>query len=894
MINIDMREITMQLPILKTKLYKPQLPSKIVKRTHLIEQMNRGSENRLTLISASAGFGKTILLCQWADNYNYPIGWISIDEEHNDLMRFLLYILAAIQSANIHIDETIIGMVLSPQPPPYKTILTLLLNEIANLEDDFSLILDDYHLIDSKEVDEALTFLIDNMPSQMHILISTRIDPDLPIARLRAQGQMVEIRVADMRFKQSEIAEFMNQTMQLELAEKNISALEMCTEGWISGLKLAAISMQGNSDISGFIESFTSSNRYIIDYLVEEVLNKLSENIQEFLLRTSVLDRMSGPLCDEIFPSNAISGQETLEYLEKINMFVIPLDPERRWYRYHHLFAQILRQRLSKNNLMSVKKTDGIIEDIYLRASNWFEKNDFYAEAFKYAAKTNDVERAQRLIKGDGVPLQFLGTLNPILDWFASLEKKVFDANPSLWVTYASTLCMASKFDAVEDKLVAAEAALEGREQDDFVYNLIGHIASNRALLATVQRNTKTALFQSKIALEHLDSGNIAVRTSCKWILGMAYHAQGNLEAARISLEETIATCNSTGNVVVGVSAASILGTVYEEKSELHLAATTYQNILKIQKNMPLSTSAYFSHIGLARIYYEWNMIEESKKHCLKSIELSKQLTNTDIIIDCEIFHARLKIFYKDYEEALAILVNAYKTIELNNFTERLSDVTNTQVMIMLKQGDLSNAYELTKEFNIPISEARVCLAKNEVTKTIDLLEPLLIDAKKTGREDQRLKILILLSYANNLIENTEKAIELLEEALLLSEPNNFMRSFIDEGEQVINILKQTSVSDNLLDYKIRIIKAFESDESVRSKTSVLSTPQPLIENLSKREIEVLQLIAQGLSNREICEMLFIAIDTVKGHNRRIYGKLGVNNRTSAIKRASTLGIINM
>lgn len=884
----------MNLPILSTKLYIPPLQPKTVFRNSLIEQLNKGAKRKLTLISASAGFGKTILLCQWVENYEYPVGWISLDEEHNDIIRFLLYLLGAIQSVKANIDESIIGMLLSPQPPPYKTILTLLINEIANFEDDFSLILDDYHLIDSKEVDDALIFLLENMPSQMHLIISTRADPHLPLARLRARGQMVEIRANDMRFNQSEIAEFMNQIMELNLYEENIYALEIRTEGWITGLQLAAISMQGNNDISGFIESFTGSNRYIIDYLAEEVLNKLSKNVQEFLLRTSVLDRMCGPLCDEIFPNNDVLGQETLEYLEKINMFVIPLDDQRRWYRYHHLFAEILRQRMSTSNIIVKKNKDTNIEDLHLLASNWYEKNDLYVEAFGHAARTKDIERAQRLIKGNGIPLQYLGGLMPILDWLGSLKKEVLDANPSLWVTYSSTLCMAGKIDTVEDKLIAAEAALKGRERDDFVRNLIGTIASSRAFLAVIQRKTQTVLSQSKIALEYLHPDNIAVRTSNNWMRGMAYHSQGNLDAARSTLEETISICNSTGNFVVGISAASVLGEVYEEKNELNLAATTYQNVIKAQGNMPLPAAAYFSHIGLARIFYEWNDIETSLKHCQKCVELSTQLVNTDIIIACQVFLARIKISCKDYNAATTILEKAINTIKLNNFIKRVSDVVSVQVLILIKQGNLSKAYRIAKEYNIPIYEARVRLAEHDGDRAIKLLEPLLVDAKKAGREDKRLEILILLSLGYHITDNIEKSKKLLGKAMSLSESNGFIRSFIDEGEKAAEILKQTSVIGKLQDYKNKILEAFTSDKTRNEETSFSSSPQPLIEDLSKREFEVLQLIAQGLSNREICEKLFLAIDTVKGHNRRIYGKLGVNNRTSAIRKASSLGIIRM
>jgi len=549
---------------------------------------------------------------------------------------------------------------------------------------------------------------------------------------------------------------------------------------------------------------------------------------------------------------------------------------------------------MSSSNIIVNKTKDTNIEDLHLLASNWYEKNGLYVEAFGHAAKTKDIERTQRLIKGNGIPLQYLGALIPILNWLDSLEKEVLDTHPSLLVTYSSTLCMASKFDAVEDKLFAAEDALKGRERDEFVRDLIGHIASNRAFLAVTQRKTQTVLSQSKIALEYLHPDNIAVRTSTNWILGMAYHEQGNLDAARSTLEETISICNSTGNFVVGISAASVLGEVYEEKNEINLAATTYQNCIKAQGSMPLGVSAYFSHLGLARIFYEWNDIETSYKHCLKSVELSKQLVNTDTIITCEVFLARIKIFYKDYNEATSILDKAIETIKLNNFVERVSDVVSTQVIIFIKQGNLLKAYKIAKEFNLPICEARVRLAENEGEKAIQLLEPLLVDAKKAGREDKRLEGLILLSLAYHIVGNANKSKELLKEALSLSEPNGFIRSFVDEGEKVAEILRQIPAIGKVLDYKNKILEAFTSDMTEREETSFSSQPQSLIEDLSKREFEVLQLIAQGLSNREICENLFLAISTVKGHNRRIYEKLGVNNRTSAIKKASNLGIISI
>ena len=882
----------MNLPILRTKLYIPPLPQQAVVRSSVIEQLNKGSKGKLTLISASAGFGKTTVLSQWVKYHNDPVGWIALDEEHNDPIRFILYILGALQSVKVAIDESIFAMVLSPQPPPYKTILTLLINEIANLEDDVFLILEDYYLTDSKELDDALAFLLDNMPSQMHLIISTRADPRLPLAKLRARGQMIEVRIEHMRFNRSEIAAFMNCKMGFKLIEKNISALELRTEGWVTGLQLAAISMQGNTDISGFIDSFTGSNRYIIDYLVEEVLNKLSKNVQEFLLRTSILDRMCGSLCDAIYPSNDTSGQEILEYLEKMNMFVVPLDSERCWYRYHHLFAEILRQRMASSSIIVDKDKNTNIEDLYLIASNWSEKNDFYVEAFGYATKTKNIELAQGLIKGNGIPLQFSGAIVPILDWLGSLKKEVLDANPSLWVTYASTLSMASRFDLVEDKLLAAEAALKDRVRDDFTRNLMGHIASTRAFLALIQRKTQSIPRLAKMALEDLHPDNLAVRASVTWILGATYHSQGKLDQARATLLEAIAISNATSNFVVGVSASSILGRVYEEENELHLAFTTYQNILSAQGNMLLPTSAYFSHIGLARIFYEWNDLETSLKHCLKSIELSEHLVNTDIIIICQVFLARLKLCHKDFSEATKILDKVSQTIEQNNYREGQSDVIRLQVKTLIKQGNLSEAYRLANKSGVPICLARVYLAKNESDQAIKHLEPILASANKTGHKDRKSEVLILLSLANHMTGNKEESKRLLIKALSLTEPNDFIRSYIDEGENLLEILKQISVSGKLLSYKRKILEAFDVAHRNAGDTVFLSSPQPLIEDLSKRELEVLELIAKGLSNQKIAEELFLAIDTVKGHNRRIYEKLGVNNRTSAVKKATGLGII--
>jgi LuxR family maltose regulon positive regulatory protein len=389
----------MSTPILATKLYIPPPRPKVVYRSRLIERLNEGLRRKLTLISAPAGFGKTTLVSEWVAGCERPVAWLSLDEGDNNPTRFLAYLIAALQTIAANIGEGVLGALQSPQPPPTESILTALLNEITTVPDNITLVLDDYHVIDSRRVDNALTFLLERLPPQMHMVIATREDPDLPLARLRVGSQLTELRVADLRFIPSEAAEFLNQVMSLNLSAEDIAALETRTEGWIAGLQLAAISMQGRQEGARFIKSFTGSHHFVMDYLVQEVLQQQSESVQTFLLRTSILDRMCSPLCDAVLLDPSTSGQEALEYLEHANLFIVPLDNERRWYRYHHLFADLLRQRLRQSLASSTGDEGRGVAELHRRASLWFEDNGLEIEAFHHAAAANDVELAERLIE---------------------------------------------------------------------------------------------------------------------------------------------------------------------------------------------------------------------------------------------------------------------------------------------------------------------------------------------------------------------------------------------------------------------------------------------------------------------------------------------------------------
>ena len=374
----------------------------------------------------------------------------------------------------------------SAQPPPTEVMLTALLNEITTLPDHFVLVLDDYHVLDAKPIDRAVAFLVEHLPPQMHLVIATREDPNLPLARFRVRSQLTELRAADLRFTPAEAADFLNQVMGLSLSAENIAALETRTEGWIAGLQLAAISMRGHQDVTSFIKSFTGSHHFVLDYLVEEVLQQQTASVQTFLLRTSILDRMCGPLCEAVIRAPAGSGQETLEYLEHANLFIVPLDNERRWYRYHHLFAELLRQRLHQS--ASSEDEEGGVTEYHIRASVWYEDNGLEIEAFRHAAAANDIERAERLIEGKGMPLYFRGALAPLLSWLETLSTTVLDTWPSLWTTYASVSLATGQAAGIEQKLQAAEAALaaalQGAEPDDKTRDLIGRIAAIRATLA--------------------------------------------------------------------------------------------------------------------------------------------------------------------------------------------------------------------------------------------------------------------------------------------------------------------------------------------------------------------------------------------------------------------------
>jgi LuxR family maltose regulon positive regulatory protein len=534
------------------------------------------------------------------------------------------------------------------------------------------------------------------------------------------------------------------------------------------------------------------------------------------------------------------------------------------------------------------------VAELHIRASQWYEDNGLEIEAFRHAAAANDVERAERLIEGEGMPLHFRGAAAPVLSWLESLPTTELDTRPSLWVIYASALLFISQTAGVEQKLQAAEAALQDAEQDDKTRDLMGHIAVIRATLAVTQHQVETIVAQSRRALEYLHPDNLPVRTATIWTLGHAYHLQGDRAAAGRAYTEAISISESIGHIIINVMATIGLGSLQETDNQLHLAAQTYRRVLQLAGDPPLPV-ACDAHLGLARITYEWNDLYAAEQHGQQGGQLARQIENTDRFVAGEVFLARLKLARGDIAGAAAILAEAEQSVRQHDFVHRMPEVADAQVLTLLHQGNLAAAADLAETYDLPISQARVHLAEGDTSKALATLEPCRRQVEAKGWEDERLKVMVLQAVALEAHGEKDEAVQLLGDALTLAEPEGYVRIFVDEGTLMARLLSEAAAQGIMPDYAGKLLAAFEAEEQKSEDESHLPPAIPaqsLVEPLSHRELEVLQLIAQGLSNREICERLFLALDTVKGHNRRIFGKLEIHTRTEAIARARELGLL--
>ena len=875
--------------LLQTKLFVPRPRPSFIPRPHLIAKLNQGVYHKLTLISAPAGFGKTTLVSEWIAGCKRPFAWLSLDERDSDLTRFLAYFMAALQTLAPEIGKRASGILDSPEQPPPESILTILLNEIATLPEEFALVLDDYHVLDAPAVDQALTFFLEHLPPQMHLIIATREDPSLPLARLRVRGQLTELRAADLRFTPAEASTFLNQVMGLTLSQEEIAVLETRTEGWIAGLQLAALSMQGDKDSTDFIKSFTGSHHFVLDYLLEEVFQQQSATVQTFLLRTAILSRLCGPLCDAVWSSPSASGQEILEYLERANLFVVPLDNERRWYRYHHLFAELLQQRLGQT------LSAGEIAQLYNQASAWYENNDI-VEAFRLAAAAQDIERAERLLESTQMPLHRHGAVTTILDWLVTLPDTVRNARPLLWWKKAALMLSIGQTSGVAEILQTAETALDAvtasGAPDEATRDLRGRIATTRANLAQTQAQAEISFVQARLALDFLHPNNLTYRSAAICALGFAHYWQGNWAEAHQAYTEALSLAQMVGNVTNIILASIGLGQVQENQNQLHQAAETYQHILQlIGDYAPPNTVA--AYLGLAQIFYQWNDLDGAEAYAKQGLQLAQQYDQIiDRMIMSELHLALIKLARNDVSGAAQWVTQAEQVARQKNFTLRQLNIVYFQLLILLRQGNLSAAAQLAHQYELPLMQARVSLAQGEPAAALAVLEPLRQKAERAGWARRLLDVMTVESVALYADGARDRAVALLDKVLAQAEPGGYIRLFADEGRTMMELLTVAAAQGIRPDYIHKLLAAFTIETQTERPTSSVPQSVSWVEPLSSRELEVLRLIAEGLSNQEIGARLFLALDTVKGHNRRIFEKLQVQRRTEAIARARELGLL--
>jgi LuxR family maltose regulon positive regulatory protein len=912
----------MSTPILATKLYIPPPQPRVVLRPRLIERLNEGLHRRLTLISAPAGFGKTTLLSGWAAGCGRPAGWLSLDEGDNDPARFLAYLVAALQTIAADIGESVLDVLQSPQPPPTESILTTLLNEITTIPHDFALVLDDYHVVDAKPVDDALAFLIEHLPPRMHLIIATREDPHLPLARLRARGQLAELRAADLRFTPSEAAEFLKEVMGLNLSAEDIAALETRTEGWIAGLQLAALSMRGREDVTGFVKAFAGDDRYIVDYLIEEVLQRQPERTRSFLLQTSILDRLSGPLCD------AVTGQEDgrgmLEAVERSNLFVVPLDHQRRWYRYHHLFTDVLQARL-------LQEQPDHAPALHQRASEWYKHNGLPADAIRHALAARDFERAAELVEVTWRAMDRGFQSATWLGWAKALPDELVRVRPVLSAEYARALLNVGELEAAEPRLQDAErwldttAGMSGRPHDpsaemvvvdeEQFRSLPATIATARAAHAQALGDVPGTVTNARRALDLLPGGDYYERGVLAAHLGVAYWASGDLEAAHRSFADFMANMRMAGNTLVAIGGTFVLADIRMAQGRLHEAVRTYERSLQLAmaQGEPVLRGTADLYLGLSELHCEQGDLKVARQHLLTSKELGERATLPELQYRSCVAMARIREAEGDLDGALDLLHEA----ERQYISSPVSDVRPAAALkarVWIAQGRLAEALGWAREQGLSahdelsymrefehITLARMLIAhyrsdriEHSIHEAMELLERLLQAAEESGSMGSVIEILMLQALAHEAQGDDSTALVPLERALSLAEPEGYVRVFVDEGTPIARLLYEALSHGVEREFTRRLLAAFPVAESEQTTSSQLRGPESaLVEPLSARELEVLQLIAEGLTNRDVATRLYLSPHTVKVHTRNIFTKLAVKNRTQAVARGKALGILS-
>jgi LuxR family maltose regulon positive regulatory protein len=915
----------MAISILVTKLFVPPTRAELVHRPCLIERLNHGLNRKLTLLSAPAGFGKTTLVSHWVENLRdnneingqtIKIAWLSLDVDDNDPVRFLTYFIAALNH-NIAADlgQGALSLLQSPQPPSNNAVLISLINDLATIPEKMIFVLDDYHLIEAVPIHQALVFLLENLPSQLHLVIATREDPHLPLGRLRARDQLTEIRAADLRFSASEAADFLNQVMGLNLSSEDIAELETRTEGWIAGLQLAAISMRTSKDRTGFIKSFTGSHRLVLDFLIEEVLGQQPESIQSFLLHTAVLNRLTGSLCDAL--TGQENSQETLEMLDRANLFIVPLDEERRWYRYHHLFAELLHQRLRQTQSEQMST-------LYQQASEWYEQNELIDDAIEHALRAEDFERAARLIQNALETVWVRSEDTKSRRWLEKLPVELVFSKPRLCIFHAWQLYLNGQIGEAKRRLDAIEKVLDPitsqnteispirdvRPLDTDTRKLLGRAAALRAVLFYSQGDAQRIIQCARQALNYLPENDLLWRSSANMSLGDAYGFIGDVPSAYQARLDGLEWSKASGNVYMILFASLNLVFTLRDMGHLQKAQEICQQQIELANKSGLSQTGVVGWLFMlwGEMLAEKNELDQALELVKKGAELIEQSKDLIMLSWSNLCLIRVLFSRGDVKDAERVIQKMnYVAVEHGANPWITNQMRAWQARIWLVQDELEAASQWARDLEVDADEeltsihdfdyvilARILIAQKRLDETSRLLQRLFGAAEAGERTSKMIEILILQALAFQASGETAQAISTLEQALNLAEPEGFIRIFVDEGSPMAHLLYDALNRGVAPDYVRRLLAAFPVTEPEGAASTKPQVDQSgLIEPLSDREIEVLQLIAEGLTNSEIATRLFLSPHTVKVHARNIYSKLSAHNRTEAVARARTLGILS-
>lgn len=925
----------MQTTILATKLFVPPARETLVARPRLADILSKAQG--FTLVSAPAGYGKTTLVSAWLREAGTPTAWLSLEEADSDPVRFLQYLLTALHDivSSIHLD--LLELVGEIQPASLQALVHILVNEIIKSDSRFVLVLDDFHLIGDPSILAMVACLLDHLPAQqMHLVLITRADPPLPLSRLRVRGQMTEIRAELLRFTPVEIAAFLNGVMGLRLSPEDILAMEARTEGWIAGLQLAALSMQGCKDVSGFIAAFRGSHHYIVDYLADEVLKRQDEQTRSFLLQTSILSRMCAGLCGAVYSQrrneaaaavdSEEEGQKTsslstadcqllLEHLERSNMFLVPLDEERRWYRYHHLFADALNRRLEHQNPAD-------LPSLYHRASIWYEENGLIADAIQYTLSAGDLERAAQLVEGNGCFLLMSGEVRTLLKWMEAVEA-YFPAHPWLVIQKGWALTLAGRMELAEQAFQDAErlvSALEPPPSD--IHSMVGTISAGRASWAEIQGNIPEASRLAQQALDLLpdtDPLSQSMRSVATGTLAKTIWLNGDLEQARQMYVHAAEMGRAANNAEMVINSNDDLAGILMEQGRLKQAEQLLLETLPLTVRadgqlLTLTAQVYFR---LSKIYYEWNRLEQAAHYTQLCLEVSQKWGNVELQAMGNVLMAQIELATErssaeprsegNTEKAKALMRTAdqlnrdcrfypMNTLWMEAAMDRfwLSLGSQERVSQRLQAAGIYNAGAKPMD-DIPylresqyLTLLRWLLARGELDAALNLAKRMLQNAKADGRILRMVELLVLQSLAYQGKKDISAAETTLAEAVSLAQPEGYQRVFLDEGERVGKLLYLVKSKKDAAAYARELLGAFGADYGPAPVPAQL-----LIEPLSAREIEVLKLIEAGLSNQEIGDRLYLSVATVKRHISNIYAKLDVETRTQALARGKDLGFFD-